>query len=91
MVGHSRKGHKELDTTERPSTDTSSEISFKNLSQIKTFSKNNSLPSTYLPHWDLPGSPVAKTSPPNAGAAVSVPGWGAKIPHAPQPKKLKHK
>ena len=41
---------------------------------------------TSFQHWDFPGSPVVKTSPSKAGAAVSVPGWGAKIPHAPQPK-----
>ena len=40
---------------------------------------------------DLPGSPVVKTSPSNAGGAGSIPGQGAKMPHAPQPKKPKHK
>ena len=35
---------------------------------------------------DLPGSPVVKTSPSNAGAASSIPGWGAKIPQASEPK-----
>ena len=29
---------------------------------------------------------VQKTSPSNAGAAGSIPGWGAKIPHASWPK-----
>ena len=33
-------------------------------------------------HGDIPGSPVVKTSPSNAGVAGSVPGQGAKIPHA---------
>ena len=31
---------------------------------------------------DVPGSPVVKTSPSNAGVAGLIPGWGAKIPHA---------
>ena len=35
---------------------------------------------------DLPGGPVVKTSPSNAGGAGSIPGRGAKIPHAPWPK-----
>ena len=34
--------------------------------------------------WDFSGSPVFKTSPPNAGGADSIPGKGAKIPHASQ-------
>ena len=36
--------------------------------------------------WDFPGGPVVKTSPSNAGGAGSIPGWGAKIPHASWPK-----
>ena len=36
---------------------------------------------------DFPGGPVVKTSPSNAGGAGSIPGWGAKIPHASQPEK----
>ena len=39
----------------------------------------------------LPGGPVVKTSPSNAGAVGSIPGRGAKIPHASGPKKPKHK
>ena len=39
---------------------------------------------------DFPGSPVAKTSASTAGDVGPVPGWGAKIPHALQPKKSKH-
>ena len=35
---------------------------------------------------DFPGSPVVKISPSNAGGAGSIPGWGAKIPHASGPK-----
>ena len=35
---------------------------------------------------DFPGGPVIKTSPSNAGDAGSIPGWGAKIPHASWPK-----
>ena len=29
---------------------------------------------------------MVQTSPPNAGGAGSIPGWGAKIPHALGPK-----
>ena len=36
--------------------------------------------------WDLPGGPVLKTSPSSAGGTGSIPGWGAKIPHALRPK-----
>ena len=32
--------------------------------------------------WDFPGGPMVKTSPSNAGGAGSIPGQGAKIPHA---------
>ena len=39
----------------------------------------------------LPGSPVIKTSPSNAGGAGSIPGRGAKIPHALWPKKQSSK
>ena len=35
---------------------------------------------------DFPGSPVVKTSPSNAGGVDVIPGWGAEIPHALQPK-----
>ena len=35
---------------------------------------------------DFPGGPVVKTSPSNAGGAVSIPGPGAKIPHGSGPK-----
>ena len=31
---------------------------------------------------DLPGRPVVKTLPLNAGDTGLVPGWGAEIPHA---------
>ena len=40
---------------------------------------------------DFPGSPVAKTLPSNAGGAGSIPGRGAKIPHALQPKNKRMK
>ena len=36
--------------------------------------------------WDLPGGPVVKTSPSNAESIGSMPGQGAKIPHASGPK-----
>ena len=35
---------------------------------------------------DFLGCPVVKTSPSNAGVMDSIPGQGAKIPHASQPK-----
>ena len=35
---------------------------------------------------DFPGGPVVRTSPSNAGGAGSIPGQGAKVPHASQPK-----
>ena len=31
---------------------------------------------------DFPGGLVVETSPSNAGYVGSIPGWGAKIPHA---------
>ena len=37
--------------------------------------------------WGFPGGPVVKTSLSGVGDAGSVPGRGAKIPHAWQPKK----
>ena len=40
---------------------------------------------------DFPGGPVVKTPPFNAAGVSSIPGWGAKIPHALWPKKPKHK
>ena len=36
--------------------------------------------------WDLPGGPAVKTSLSNAGSVGSIPGQGAKIPHASWPK-----
>ena len=35
---------------------------------------------------DFPSGPVVKASPSNAGGAGSIPGQGAKIPHASRPK-----
>ena len=40
---------------------------------------------------NFPGSPVAKTSPSNAGHSDSIPGQEAKIPHALRPENQKHK
>ena len=45
---------------------------------------NQSLNYTFKISGDFPGSPVVKTSPSNAGGAGSIPGRGAKIPHASQ-------
>ena len=42
-------------------------------------------------YWDFPGGPVVKTSPSNAEGAGSIPGWGAKIPHASGQKNPKNK
>ena len=36
--------------------------------------------------WDFPRGPVVKTSPSNVGGVCSIPGPGAKIPHASWPK-----
>ena len=41
--------------------------------------------------WDFPGGPVVRTLPSSAGGAGSIPGQGAKIPHALWPKNQKHK
>lgn len=38
---------------------------------------------------DLPGRPVVKTLPLNAGEMGLIPGWGAEIPRALWPKKKK--
>ena len=40
---------------------------------------------------DFPGHPVIKTLPSKEGCMGSIPGWGAKIPHALGPKKTKQK
>ena len=37
--------------------------------------------------WDCPGGPEARGSPSNVGGVGLTPGWGARIPHALQPKK----
>ena len=42
-------------------------------------------------HRDFPGGPVVKILRFNAGDVGSIPGQGAKIPHALQAKKSKHK
>ena len=39
---------------------------------------------------DFPSGPAVKTSLSKVEGAGSVPGWGAKIPHALQPRKTKH-
>lgn len=36
--------------------------------------------------WNLPGSPVVKSSPSNTGSEISVPHQGPQIPHASGPK-----
>ena len=41
----------------------------------------------YIKYQDFPGSPVVKTWPSNAEGVCSLPGWGAKTPHASKPKK----
>ena len=41
--------------------------------------------------WDFPGGPVVKTSLSNAGGAGSIPGRGAKIPHASPPRNQNRK
>ena len=44
-----------------------------------------------LNSWGFAGGPVVRTSPSNTGHAGSIPGWGARIPHAVRPKNQKHK
>ena len=39
-----------------------------------------------LSRGDLPGGPVVKNLPCNAGDEGSIPDWGTKIPHAEEPK-----
>ena len=34
---------------------------------------------------------MVRTSPSNTGHAGSIPGWGARIPHAVRPENQKHK
>ena len=41
--------------------------------------------------WDFHGGPVVNSLPSNAGGTGSIPGQGAKIPRASQPKNLEHK
>ena len=60
-------------------------------SNVKLPSKLYSLVFKRKVFGDFPGSPVVKTSPPNAGGAGLIPGWGAKIAHASGPKNPKHK
>ena len=40
---------------------------------------------------DFSGSPMAGTSPSNAGVAGIIPGWGTKIPYALRLKNPNHK
>ena len=40
---------------------------------------------------DFPGGPLVKTLPSSAEGIGSFPDWGAKIPHALQPKYIKQK
>ena len=37
-------------------------------------------------NWDFPSGPVVNTLPSRARGVGSIPGWGAKIPHALWPK-----
>ena len=37
-------------------------------------------------NWDFPSGPVVDILPPSARGVGSIPGWGAKIPHALWPK-----
>ena len=42
------------------------------------------------PYWDFPGDPMIKTSPSNTRDSGLIPGQGANIIHASQPKYRKH-
>ena len=49
-------------------------------------SKGNHKQNEKTAYRDFPGSSVVNTSPTNAGGVGSIPGRGAKIPHASRPK-----
>ena len=40
------------------------------------------LPIKKINCWDLPGGPVVRILPSNAGGESTIPGQGARIPHA---------
>ena len=64
------------------------------MSHTETVGLLSSLPPIQQkPLGDFPGGPVVETSPSSAGGAGLIPGRGAKIPHAWQPKNqnIKHK
>ena len=46
------------------------------------FTQKESTQSLKGKGWDLPGGPVVKNPPSNAGDVGSIPGRGTKIPHA---------
>ena len=48
-------------------------------------------PFTEIEIRDFPGNPVVKTSPSSAEGEGSIPGWGAKIPHASGPENQNRK
>ena len=55
------------------------------------FQKDDADKCPKLLGWDFPGGPVVKTSPSNEGGAGSIPGGGARIPHASWPESQEHK
>ena len=68
---------------------------FSHKQELGKHSTHVSLLEKYLKkqdqRWDSPGGPVVKDPPSSAWGVGSVPGQEAKIPHAPQPEKLKHR
>ena len=52
-------------------------------------SETRGIPFNKMTPVDLPGGPVAKTLPSNAGGVGSTPGRGTKIPHATEQLSLK--
>ena len=48
----------------------------------ETFQHPSSSACPSRPVWGFPGGPVVKSAPSNASGALSIPGWGIKVPHA---------
>ena len=64
-------------------------VSLKNIPHARHWAQSFADPFSHPQNthvWDFPGGPVVKTLPSNAGGAGSIPGWGAKTPHASRPK-----
>ena len=88
-------GVTQLDTTERLNwTELMEYIGKKNLpleNEPPVFLNISFIFNKMWACWDFPGGRVVKTSLSNAGSASSIPGPGAKIPHAMRPKQQEKK